>query len=75
VFLFYCKARTPKEIHAILAPSDYYLFLGLKQIIDTEVIAVAKTRLDGPTSEFVEWFAKLEQRAKKCIEVRRQCVE
>ena len=66
-----------------LAPSGYHLFPGLKkQLIgrhfssDTEVIAVAETWLDGqPSDFFFEWFAKVEQRAKKCIEFRVEYVE
>ena len=43
---------------------------------DVEVIAAAETWLDGQSSEFFfEWLAKLEQRAKKCIELRGEYVE
>ena len=66
-----------------LAPSDYHLFPGLKKLLkirhilsDAEVIAVAETWLDGPTSEyFLSGLRKLEQRAKKCIELRGEHVE
>jgi len=61
-----------------LAPSDYHLFPGLKKQLtgrhfssDTEVIAAAETWLDGQPSEFfLSDLQKLEQRAKKCIELR-----
>ena len=51
-----------------LAPSDYHLFPGLKKkkqlkgrnfSSDEEVIAAAETWLDGKTSDFFEWFAKV----------------
>jgi len=50
-----------------LAPSDYHVFSGLKKkrlegrhfSSDAEVIAAAKTWLDGQTSEFFEWLAKV----------------
>jgi hypothetical protein len=43
---------------------------------DPEVIAVAETRLDGQHSEFfLSDLQKLEQRAKKCIELRGECVQ
>ena len=50
-----------------LAPSDYQLFPGLKKQLkgrhfssDAEVIAAAKTWLDGQLSEFFfEWLAKV----------------
>jgi len=59
-----------------LAPSDCHLFPGLKKQLkvrhfssDAEVIAAAETWLDGQLSEcFFERLAKLEHRAKKCIE-------
>ena len=67
-----------------LAPSVYRLFLGLKkQIIgchfssDAEVIAATETWLDGQPSEFffLNGLQKLEQRAKKSIELRGEYVE
>lgn len=66
-----------------LAPSDYHLFPGLKKQLkgrhfssDAEVIAAAETWLDGQPSEFfLSGLQKLEQRAKKCIELRGECVE
>ena len=49
-----------------LAPSDYHQFPGLKKQLkirhfssDAEVIAAAKTRLDGQISELFEWLAKV----------------
>ena len=66
-----------------LAPSDYHLFPGLKNQLkgrhfssDAEVIPAAKTWLDGQPSEFfLIGLQKLEQRAKKCIELRGEYVE
>jgi histone-lysine N-methyltransferase SETMAR len=66
-----------------LAPSDYHLFHELKKQLkgrhfssDTEVIAAAETWLDGQHSEFfLSGLQKLEQRAKKCIELRGEYVE
>jgi hypothetical protein len=43
---------------------------------EEEVIAAAETWLDGQLTDFYfEWLEKLEQRAKKCIELRGECVE
>jgi hypothetical protein len=43
---------------------------------DAEVIAAMQTWLDGQTSEFfLSGLQKLEQRAKKCIELRGEYVE
>ena len=61
-----------------LAPSDYYLFprLRKKQMkgrhfsSDTEVIVSAETWLDGCSEFFLSGLQKLEQQAKKCIELR-----
>jgi len=58
-----------------LAPSDYYLFPGLKKkqlkvhhfSSDAEVIVAAETWLDAQHSDF---FLTGLQRAKKCIELR-----
>jgi len=69
-----------------LTPSDYHLFPGLDKQLkvrhfssDAEVIADAETWLDGQQSEFLFYFLsclqKLEQRAKKCIELREEDVE
>jgi len=65
-----------------LTPSDYHLFPGLKKTIesspfsDAEVIAAAETWLDGqPSDLFLGGLQKLEQRAKKCVELRGEYVE
>ena len=66
-----------------LAPSDYHLFSGPKKQLkerhfssDAEVIAAAETWLDGQHSDiFFSVLQKLEQRDKKCIELRGQYVE
>jgi len=67
-----------------LVPSDYHLFPGLKKkqlkgrhfSSDVEVIAAAETWLDGqPSDFFLSGLQKLEQWAKKCIELRGECVE
>jgi len=44
---------------------------------DAEFIVAAETWLDGQPSDFFFWVAmqKLEQRAKKCIELRGEYVE
>jgi len=64
-----------------LASSDYNLFPGLKQQLkgrhfssDAEVIAAVETWLDEQPSEFffLSGLQKLEQWAKKCIELRRE---
>jgi len=64
-----------------LAPSDYHQFPGLKKQLkgrhlssDAKVIAAAETWLDGQPSEFfLSGLQKLEERAKKCIELRGHC--
>ena len=66
-----------------VAPSDYHLFPGLKKQLkgrhfssDVEVIVAAETWLDGQASEsFLSDLQKLEQRAKKCIELHGEYVE
>jgi len=66
-----------------LAPSDYHLYPGLKKQLkvrhfssDAEVIAAAQTWLDGQHSEFfLSGLQKLQQRAKRCIELRGEYVE
>ena len=67
-----------------LAPSDYHLFPGLKKQLklrhfssDAEVIAAAETWLDGQPSDFffLSGLQKLEQRAKKCVELRGEYAE
>ena len=60
------------------APSDYRLFPGQKKqlkgrhfLSDEEIIVAAETWLDGQISEFFSsGLQKLEQRAKKCTELR-----
>ena len=66
-----------------LAPSDYHLFPGLKKqlkgrhfLSDMEVTAAAGTWLDRQHSEFLlSGLQKLEQWAKKCIELHGEYVE
>jgi len=78
---FQCLDHPP--YYPDLAPSEYHLFPGLKNQLkirhfsfDAEFIAAAETWLDGQTSEFfLSGFQKLEQRAKKCIELRGEYVE
>jgi len=66
-----------------LALLNYHLFPGLKKQLkgrhfssDAEVIAATETWLDGQPSEFfLSGLQKLEQQAKKCIELRGEHVE
>jgi len=66
-----------------LALSDYHLFPGLKTQLkgrhfssNTKVIAAAETWLDRQCSEFfLTDLPKLEQQAKKCIELHGEYVE
>ena len=65
-----------------LAPSDYHLFPGLKKQLkvrhfssDAEVMAAAETGWKDNFLFFFYWLAKLEQGAKKCIELRVNYVE
>jgi len=66
-----------------LAPSDYNLFPGLKKQMkgrhfssEAEAIAAAESWLDLQQSEFfLSGLQKLEQRAKKCTELRGEYVE
>jgi len=66
-----------------LAPLDYHLFPGLRKQLkgrhfssDAEVIAAAETWLDRqPSESFLSGLQKLEQWAKKCIELRGEYVE
>jgi len=66
-----------------LAPSDYHLFPGLKKQLeghhfssDVEVIAAWRPGwTDNLLNFFLSGLQKLEQWAKKCIELRRECVE
>ena len=63
--------------------SNYQLFPGLKKQLksrhfssDTEVIAATETWLDGQPSEFfLSGVQKLEQRAKKCIQLHGEYIE
>ena len=78
---FQCLDHTPYSPD--LAPSDYHLFPALKKQLkgrhfssDAEIVAAAENWLDGKSSEFfLSGFQKLEQRAKKCIELRGEYVE
>jgi diaminopimelate decarboxylase len=66
-----------------VALSNYYLFPGLKKQLkghhfssDVEAIAATEIWLDGQPSEFFfSGSQKLEQRVKKCIELRGEYVE
>ena len=78
---FQCLDHPPYSLY--LAPSDYHMFPGLKTRLkgrhfssDVEVIAAAETWLEGQPSEFsLSGLQNLEQWAKKCIELRGECVE
>jgi len=78
---FQCLDHPPCSLD--LAPSDYHLFPGLKEKLkgchfssNMEVIATAETWLNRQPSEFfLNGLQKLEQWAKKCIELRGEYVE
>jgi len=78
---FHCLDHPPYSPD--LALLDYHLFPGLKKqlkgchfLFDVEVIAAAETWLDGQPSEFfLNGLRKLEQRAKKFIELYGEYVE
>jgi hypothetical protein len=78
---FLCLDRPPYS--SDLTPSNYHLFPGLEKKLkchhfssDAEVIVAAENLLDGQNSDFFfSGLQKLEQRAKKCIELRGECVE
>ena len=78
---FQCLAHPPYPLD--LALSDYHLFPGLKKQLkgrhfssNAEVIAAAETWLDGQTwFFFLSGLQMLEQRTKKCMELRGECVE
>ena len=78
---FHCLDHPPYSPDP--APSDYHLFPKLKKQLkgchfssDADVIAAVETWLDGQTSNFfLSGLQKLEQRAKKCIELRGEYVE
>jgi len=59
------------------APSNYHLLTGQKKIESSSdvVIAAAETGLDRQYCElFLSVLQEIEQRAKKCIELRGECV-
>jgi len=78
---FQCLDHPPNSPD--LAPSDYHLFPGLKKQLkgrhfssNTEVIAATETWLDGqPSDFFLRGLQKLEQWAKKFIELCGEYVE
>ena len=78
---FQCLDHPPYSLD--LAPSDCHLFSGLKKELkshhfssDAEVIAASETWLDGQIPDFfLSGLQKLEQRAKKFIELRGEYVE
>ena len=78
---FHCLDHPPYSPD--LAPSDYHLFPGLKKQLkgrhfssDVEVIAAAETWLDRQPSEFfLSGLQKLEQWAKKFIDLCPEYVE
>jgi len=78
---FQCLDHSPYSLY--LAPSYYHLFPGLKKQLkgrhfssDAEVIAAAETRLDRqPFEFFLNGLQKIEQWAKKCIELCGEYVE
>jgi len=78
---FQCLDHSPYSLD--LALLDYHLFPRLKKQLkgchfssDMEVIAAAETWLDGQPSEFfLSDLQRLQQWAKKCIELRGEYVE
>ena len=77
---FQCLDHPPNSPD--LALSDYHLFPGLKKTMefrnfssDAENIAAAETWLDGQISVLFFFLSNLEQRAKKCFELRGEYVE
>jgi len=78
---FQCLVHPPYSPD--LAPLDYHLFPRQEKQLkvlhfssEAEVIAASETWLDGQHSElFLSGLQSLEQRAKKCIELRWKCVE
>jgi len=78
---FHCLDHPPYPLD--LALSDCHLFPGLKKqlksrhfLSDVEVIAAVETWLDRQPSEFfLSGLQKLEQWAKKYIELRREYIE
>jgi len=78
---FHCLDHPPYSLYQ--AQSDYHLFPGLKNQLkisnfssNAEDIPAAETWLDGQPSEFFfSGLQRLEQWAKKCIELRGEYVE
>jgi len=78
---FHCLDNPPHSPY--LTSSDYPLLPGLKIQLkgrqfssNAEVIASAETWLDGQLSEFfLNGLQKLQQRTKKCIELRGKYVQ
>ena len=77
---FHCLDHPPYSPD--LAPSDYHMFPGLKKQLegchfssDVEVIAATETWLDRQPEFFLSGLWKLEQGAKKGIELHGECVE
>jgi len=78
---FQCLDRPPYSPD--LAPSDYRLFPGLKKTIERSPFFIRRgghfcrgDLVGRTTSEFfLSGLQKLEQRAKKCIELRGECAE
>ena len=72
---FQCLDHPP--YYPDLAPSDYHLFPGLKkQLKGRHFSSDAETCLDGQLSDFfLSCLQKLDQRAKKCSELRGEYVE
>jgi len=78
---FQCLDHPPYSLDVAL--SNYYLFPGLKKQLkghhfsfDVEAIAAVETWLDRqPSDFFFSGSQKLEQHAKKCIELRGEYVE
>jgi histone-lysine N-methyltransferase SETMAR len=62
-----------------LAPPDYHLFPGLKKQLKVRHLSSDAEVIAGWTDSILNFFLsglqKLEQRAKKCIELRREFVE
>jgi len=76
-----CLDHPPYSLY--LAPSDYHLFPGLKKQLKgchfssyAEVISATETCFDRqPSKFFLSGLQKLQQRAKKCTELRGEYVE
>ena len=77
---FHCLDHPPYSPD--LALSDYHLFPGLKKQLEgshfwsnVEVVAAPETWFDGHPEFFLSALQKLEQWAKKCIELHWEYVE